>query len=301
MKKIVICCLSMFLLSCNSVDEKKLIGVWQLTKIEDPKITKIGETFDANFSNYMEGVTDCFLGFSYLNFYSNSDFTSRMGSVYLFGKWKYDEDSKTITLKFKDKNKEFQISYIVKDSNGDEINLVLNSENRFDDLKVKDTLNNVGGRGFSEYLKMATFYSTFKKDTYKYVDNKEDIYSLSNNIWRVKPLKPETSKEIKERLKASLNFIILYLNNVKIRDEKTLNTNAYDSFSPIEIAGNGIVLKDEDKIPLEWIEIFYNKSQALEAYKLLVEVFNQNINVKEFDRWIDLDIDLLKQVNEKIK
>jgi hypothetical protein len=290
-----------FLLSCKPGLEEKLPGVWKLTWIEDPKLTTLGETLDGNFSGYMGNVTDNFFGFSYLNLLPDSEFALRMGSVYLNGKWNYDKDLNRIILTYKDKNEERQMPFLIQKFEDEEITLMIDTVRKHDNIKTKDALDDVGGEGFSEYIKTATLVCSFKKDNFQYTDTTEDIYSISNNNWRVKPSAPETREQMKVRLKASINSLILYFNNIRIRDFKTINKHAYDIFSPIKVAHNGIALKNENDLPSEWKDIFFNESQALEANKLLVNAFSLDIEINEYENWIDLDIDLLKQILREIK
>jgi hypothetical protein len=148
-------------------------------------------------------------------------------------------------------------------------------------------------------LMNANIVMNYHKDDFVYANAGDDIYSVTNNHWRQKPKDPETPGQVKERLKANIHYLIIYLNNTLIRDEESISMAGV--ISPIEFGSNGIALKARHQLPEEWINVFYNETQAMEAFQSIEYAFHEKITFNKFDNWIALDMDLLKQVYAKIE
>lgn len=300
MKKYFLFLIVPIILSCNSINQEKLLGVWKLENIEDPNLTQLGEVIDNNFPDYMKNVTDNFLADSYINFYSNNNFTYKFGSLFIFGNWSYDKKSKSISLSTREKDdKESKMVFIVDKLINDKLFLKIRPNDNKSLKPIIDSLDRSNFNGLSEYFQNSNQISVYSKDIFEYKDKKQDIFALNNNSWRIKPVVPETNIQIKERLKGSIYYVIIFLNNSLLRKENSINIHSI--FSPIKLAGNGIALKDKNDLPYEWIDIFYNQSQADEAYQLLLHAFNQDIKINNYETWVELDLDLINQIYDKIK
>lgn len=287
--------ITFLLFGCSTLKQESFIGVWKLTNIEDPAISKQGQKLDSTYSDYIKEITDNYVPSSFVNFYNNKEFTYRFGSLFMNGTWKYNVDSSNIMLKSAQNMLVFDIDEFDGKS---KLNLFIEPDNKLVDKLKKDSIDKIIGDGFIAYFGNATYLNEFEKDTFIYNDKSQDIYSLENNIWRIKPTQKESQKQIKERLKASIHFTIIYLNNTNLRNEETINLSGL--YSPIKLGGNGISLYSDDELPQEWVDVFYDKSQAIQAYHILVMTFLQKININNQENWIDLDIDLLRQIYSKL-
>jgi hypothetical protein len=293
MNKIVLFLIICLTFSCNSISKKNLSGVWKLSSFEDPRMTKQGELLVNDFSDLMKGVTADFYQGSYLNFNSDSSCIFRLASSFFYGKWSLNKD--TICLSTIEKDSTIDMKLVVKKLNNDKMLLMLKPNLN---IKENDSLNLIGGKGFSKYIKHAEIVFTFDKDAFEYKDLKDNIYTLENNWWRVKPTEIESHEQIRKRLKASINYTIIYLNNSLLRDDKSINLNNLNP--PVKLAGNGIALLDKENMPQEWKDVFYNEDQAMEAYQLINDAFTKNIEVVDKDNWIELNVDLLTKLNRVI-
>ena len=295
LKHIIAISISTLIVGCSSLKQESFVGVWKLTNIEDPALTSKGQKIDSTYSDYIKEITDNYIASSFVNFYNNKQFTYRFGSVFLNGTWKYNVDSSDLILN----SKENILVLNVDEFDGkSKLNLYLKPDNKLINKVKKDSIDKVVGEGFSAYFSNASYLNEFEKDTFIYKDKSQDIYSLENNYWRVKPNNKESQKQIKERLKASIYFTIIYLNNNNLRNDETINLSGINS--PIKLGGNGISLYSEDELPHEWVDVFYDKSQAIQAYQMLVMTFLQKININNQEKWIDLDVDLLHQIYSKL-
>jgi hypothetical protein len=294
-KFILFICFTMILISCST--ESDLIGVWKLSRIEDPSITKALNDLNNSRPNILMDF-DYKMTYSYLNLCDNNEFAYLTNGFYFVGKWTYNTDLKNISLKIKDSKDENIITFNIKEfSKNDSLVLTLKP------IKQKDTLS-------SDFMKVwisteliksfrnDSVFCVFNIDNFKYDDVNKNIYSFKNNSWRIKPLKVESKIQIKERLKSNLNFAILYLNNSLIREDASIDISPI--ILPIKLAGNGIALYKIDNLPLTWISLFYNESQANEAYHILADAY-KDLHTGDYEKWIELDIDLLKQIYDKIK
>jgi hypothetical protein len=296
MKSNYLCLLAVFLFACNPINTERLKGVWKISKVEDPRITEIGEGLDENFPATMDNIMDQQFRNSYINFYSSSDFTGIMGTVLIYGTWTYDETAKRITLH--EQRDRRALTFNVKEFTGDKLVLTMNEMEKLPTSTTDSLESELKLPGLSQYFNDAGIVMECDKDTYDYKQPKDNIYSLENNRWRNKPKQHETPSQVKARLKQNMKFIMAYLNNTLAREEKSIHLGAIRS--PIEFASNGIQLQDENSLPQEWVDIFYDRAQALEAHALLRQGFRSDIRAKNIENWIELDLDLLKQLYDKI-
>jgi len=130
-------------------------------------------------------------------------------------------------------------------------------------------------------------------------DLNEDPFYISNNLWRLKPAKPETDEQIKDRLKSCIHFFILFY------DQKINAHSDAVSFvglpSCFKWYGGGIFLQKENELQTKWVNSFYNKEQAMKAYKLADKLLSQKYNwPKKEGNWLKLNVAVLKQMESRI-
>ena len=133
----------------------------------------------------------------------------------------------------------------------------------------------------------------------RYANPKEDPFYISNNTWRFKPAKPESDEQIKDRLKNCIHFFVMFY------DQKINAHSDVVSFTGLPSCfkwyGGGIYLQKENELQNKWKNSFYNKEQAMKAYKLAGKLLSHKYNwpKKEYN-WLKLNVAVLKQMEKKI-
>ena len=133
----------------------------------------------------------------------------------------------------------------------------------------------------------------------RHIDPKNDPFYITNNSWRIKALKPETDEQIKKRLKDCIHFFILFY------DEK-INAHS-DNVSFIGLPscfkwyGGGIFIQKENEIQTKWMNNFYNKQDAMKAYRLAHKLISLHYDwPKKETNWLKLNVAVLRQMESKI-
>ena len=127
----------------------------------------------------------------------------------------------------------------------------------------------------------------------------EDPFYITNNAWRFKPAKPESDEQIKQRLKNCIHFFILFY------DQKINAHSDVVSFiglpSCFKWYGGGIFIQKQSEIQGKWINSFYNKEQAIKAYKLADKLLSYKYEWPKNERnWLKLNVAVLKQMEENL-
>lgn len=189
-----------------------------------------------------------------------------------YGTWQYNDATKTIVLndavdRTKDIYKIARITY-------DELILV-----------------NVG-------LKSETnlkFISPGKR----YKDPEDEPYYIENNRWRIRPKKQEDEAAIYKRLKENIRFFILFYRSAIAKDDKTVSFWGLPSC--FKWYGGGIYLKKEDELKDNWIDCFYDKEQAMQAYALADKLLSQKYNwPKGEQNWLKLNLAVVEMMYKKM-
>ena len=133
----------------------------------------------------------------------------------------------------------------------------------------------------------------------RFIDPKKDPFYISNNGWRFKPAKPESDEQIKERLRDCIRFFILFYEQ-KINAHS--NTVSFIGLpSCFKWYGGGIYLQKEKELQQKWINSYYNKGQAMQAYKLADKLLSVKYKWPEKERnWLKLNVAVLKQMESKL-
>ena len=127
----------------------------------------------------------------------------------------------------------------------------------------------------------------------------EDPFYISNNKWRFKPSKPETDEQIKDRLKQCIHFFILFYDEkINVHSDAVSFTGLPSCF---KWYGGGIFLQKENELPEKWVNSFYNREQAMKAYKLADKLLGIKYNwPKKESNWLKLNVAVLRQMEKKI-
>ena len=190
----------------------------------------------------LEGMTEnSKFEIPYRSFYFATDgsFIKNPRSSFDFGKWVFDAAGKKITLHNTiDKTVD---TYTIASLAADELVLVNT------------------GVGSSTNLKFVSAGLRFKDE------NNEPYYS-GNNRWRMAPKQKETDVAVQQRLKENLQFFILYHRAVLATNEKVVSFWGLPSC--FKLYGGAVFLKKPAELKESWLKCFYNKDQAMQAYKI---------------------------------
>jgi len=207
-----------------------------------------------------------------LCFSADGSFIKNPRSTFDYGKWVFDDAAKTITLNNSiDKNKDvYKIARIA-----------------FDELVLVNT-----GVNSSTNLK---FIST----GLRYSNAREEPFSLENNRWRIKPKQKESDLLVHQRLKENIHFFLLFYKSALDKDEKTVSFWGLPSC--FKWYGGGIFLKKEKELKENWINCFYNKEQAMQAYHLAEKLMEVKYTwPKGEQNWLKLNLAVLEQMYKKL-
>ena len=127
----------------------------------------------------------------------------------------------------------------------------------------------------------------------------DDPFYIENNRWRLPPGGMETDEGIRLRLKANIRFFILYYRaSIERKDSEV---SFWGLPSPLKWYGGGIYLKKEKELPGNWIKCFYNKDQAMKAYKLAERLLEEKYEwPKKEKNWLKLNLAVLEQMYARI-
>lgn len=122
---------------------------------------------------------------------------------------------------------------------------------------------------------------------------KEDPFYPDNNMWRLKPLKKETNKEISARLS---NYILHNAYVLKAAHTRNGGSVTFkNSQGIIRIYQGAIGILKENKIKASWINTYYDKEDAMKAYYLYKSYLGkENVyKIKSTGDWVKDDYEIL--------
>jgi len=207
----------------------------------------------------------------YLSFFPDGTGIEITRSKFEEYKWQYDADRNEMTLK------KPTGTDILKD-----IKLSLNNDAYLLSLKNADG-KNLYFEVYSEMLK----------------DYKEDPFYTENNSWRIKPTSKESKEQLKSRLKDYVqHYQYLFKSKVEYKNRKVTTLH---SRGIIKVYEGAIGFVDKEKIPKDWIELFYDEAQAKEAHQMLVDYMDNKVIKKEVSGdWSGANYEILKELTQKI-
>ena len=229
----------------------------------------------ADDAESLEGMTESSqveIPYRSLCFSTNGTFFKNPRNSFDYGTWQYDDAAKIITInnsidKGKDVYKIAKIAY-------DEMTLV-----------------NVG-IGSATNLK---FIAPGKR----YKNANDEPYSLENNRWRIKPKNKESDSAIHQRLKENLYFFILFYKSALAKEDKTVSFWGLPSC--FKWYGGAIFIKKKDELKDNWVNCFYNKEQAMQAYALADKLLSQQYNWPKGERnWLKLNLAVVELMYKKM-
>jgi hypothetical protein len=223
----------------------------------------------------LEGMTESpQFEIPYRSFYfsTKGTFVKNPRNTFDYGNWTYNDAAKTITINNSiDRNRDvYKIARIA-----------------YDEM----TLVNVGA-GSSTNL-------NFIAPGRRYKNAHDEPYFLENNRWRIKPKAKESDSAIHLRLKENIYFFVLFYRSALAKDDKAVSFWGLPSC--FKWYGGAIYLKKEDELKENWISCFYNKDQAMQAYKLADKLLSQKYNWPEGERnWLKLNLAVVELMYKKM-
>ena len=223
----------------------------------------------------LEGMTESSqmeIPYRSLCFSANGTFFKNPRNSFDYGTWQYDDATKTITInnsieKGKDVYKIAKIAY-------DEMTLVNTGIGSITNLK---------------------FIAPGKR----YKNASDEPYSLQNNRWRIKPTSKESDSTIHQRLKENLYFFILFYKSALAKEDKAVSFWGLPSC--FKWYGGAIFIKKKDELKDNWINCFYNKDQAMQAYALADKLLSQKYNwPKGEQNWLKLNLAVVELMYKKL-
>lgn len=133
----------------------------------------------------------------------------------------------------------------------------------------------------------------------RYIDVRKDPFYISNNLWRFKPSKPETDEQIKSRLKSCIHFFeLFYEHKIRANSNEVVFVGLPSCFKWYDGA---IYLQKERELNSKWINSFYDKDQAMKAYKLADKLMDNKFEwPKNESNWLKMNLAVLKQMEKKL-
>ena len=100
-----------------------------------------------------------------------------------------------------------------------------------------------------------------------------DLFKKQNNLWRQRPVKNETEKEIKERLVAMLKYYSLYF---KVVAKESIYFSPVRVFLPFTYYQHGIGLTGYSD---DFVKCFFDRADAEKGYHAIKEAFERTSNL----------------------
>jgi hypothetical protein len=187
------------------------------------------------------------------------------------GAWKFENDKKTLTLKYKDGSTDV---YKIRSFAADEMKLT-----------------NIG-IGSETVLK-------FIADGKRYKNKNDDPFYFMNNKWRKRPGAPENDAAIKQRLKDNLHFFILYYRDAIARRASVVSFYGFPSC--LKWYAGGIFIQDNKDQLEKWEACFYSKAQAAKALAIMEDVMSKKYTwPKGQANWIKQNLSVLEQMYQNL-
>lgn len=210
----------------------------------------------------------------YRSFYfsTKGTFVKNPRNTFDYGNWSYDDATKTITINNSiDRAKDI---YKIAKVASDELTLV-----------------NVGINSATN-LKFIAPGKRFKNAN-------AEPYCLENNRWRIKPKSKESDSAIHQRLKENIYFFVLFYKSALAKADKTVSFWGLPGC--FKWYGGAIYLKKKEELKENWIDCFYNKDQAMQAYALADKLLSQKYNwPKGEQNWLKLNLAVVELMYKKM-
>lgn len=234
--------LSFLLVQCtsNSDEQQRIHAIWRLSARESlAKGPSSGDPLLEESKQHeagQEGLLLCI--------FPDQTFTQvNENGFYEQGTWAWDIEGESIQLTRKGKTQRWEVR--ISEEKDDQASMV--TENTHQRLT---------------WQRQATMLKEFK----------EDEFYPSNNAWRIKPSKPESTDQLIQRLGNYFKHTTYLLKGADQRDVDVVSFTYADGV--VKIYNSGIGVKEWEYISAEWKNSFYSEAQAKEACELFRNYLN---------------------------
>ena len=252
---------------------KKTKGIGMLSLGESNDIQNIiaqGWEMEDDLTDLMDAKDDGGLMMSFRSFYLCPDntFVKNPRNSIQFGKWEYNDDKKTLRLRYEDGGADL---YKIRAIASDELKLTDEGMNSITILKYVST-------GMRQ------------------VNKENDPFYAGNNRWRKKSSRPETDAAIRKRLLDCIHFFILYYKDAIAKDSKTVSF--YGLPCCLKFYGPGIFMQKKTKLDPAWIDCFYDEGQAIKAYDIMDKIIEKKYTWPRGSEmnWVEKNAVVLEQM-----
>jgi hypothetical protein len=234
--------LSLLLVQCtsNSDEQQRIHAIWRLSARESlAKGPRSGDPLLEESKQHeagQEGLLLCI-------FPDQSYTLLNEAGFYEEGAWEWIDEGERIRLSSGKKRIEYEVTLTAQED--DQAELVLK------DKKAKHV-----------WQRQAPMLQKWKED---------EFYS-SNNAWRIKPSKPESTDQLIQRLGNYFKHTTYLLKGADQRDVDVVSFSYADGV--VKIYNSGIGVKEWEYISAEWKNSFYSEAQAKEACELFRNYLN---------------------------
>ncbi|TCJ19008.1 hypothetical protein EPD60_00920 [Flaviaesturariibacter flavus] len=213
---------------------ENLSGSWALYDVESKGHDKDGQANElANLAKMKRMIADG----QVLSFFPDSTFSELGGAkAYAHGHWRFNERKQQLLLQYNDGSERVVSVETVADKKA----------------RIMLTDRNI----VRSYLQTTTPLSSYQ----------EDPYHPSNNGWRIRPDSSENSRQLQARLGGYFRHLIYLLQAAKSRKQDVVSFEF--SQGPVKIYDGGIGIHPLHIVPRKWTETYYNKQDALKAYRM---------------------------------
>ena len=248
---------------CNFSDSNLLTKRWSFNYANAPIIKNLADS--AKIFNILAPYKQVFVG-SKLILRKDMSFDCVLFDNYWHGNWQYDEENHQLFLTPCNQKENIRLTIDSLTSNLLQFRIDSNNFSKWHNFRNPP---NSTERWFT-HNRQVIFRMTADKEEYSHPEM--DPYDIKNNSWRIKPVKSESTEEIKNRIKQHLLFYKLLFDDAYTKDAEYVAFNWF--VSPVLPANNGIALKNYTKIKRGWEGCFYNSSQAIQGFQILRIAFN---------------------------
>lgn len=291
------------ILSCHHDPSHNLFGKWTVgNAMEGNDNFSAQWEFGRQLFAASEGTYIYEADNDFFKLYADHTFTAlSFGHYFLYGNWQTNKDQSKIILNClgsskglvkdtvvlsitkKPKSKEMIIKSYTK------YDLYQNNFFAADSLRLGARWKPIAGKAIQNTFRLQ------KTDSDADQDN-DDVWSLADNKWRVKPARSENFEEVKKRVMASVQFAIKYINTYTGDDGFLLTPIV----SPLIINGNGIEMEYFKYVDKSWKEIFYDDSEALMGYRIVETSLGMMQNYTGSKKIGVMQVNLLKTLLKNI-
>ena len=151
----------------------------------------------------------------------------------------------------------------------------------------------------NRYENKRTSKLSYKPTNTSWPDASKNPFSKKNYQWTMKPQKPETDAEIKDRVKESVQFYVYYFNGFVNGGAEIIDFGGLPGC--LNWYQGGITIQSENKLNKRWINCFYSKEQAFKGRQILQDAITKKYdwNKKETN-WLKQTADVLQQIHDRM-